>query len=350
MSRKILVTGNMGYIGPVLLKHLNSSAHCEYEVIGYDTGYFAHCITTLEGLPERFLHAQYFGDLREFDSSLLAGVDTVVHLAAISNDPIGNAFAEVTRAINIDASVAIARMAKAAGVRRFVFSSSCSVYGAGSNQACDENATLNPLTPYAISKIAMEESLARICDENFSAVCLRFATACGMSDRLRLDLVLNDFVACTLAKGKIEILSDGTPWRPLIHVDDMARAIEWGILAESDEPFLAVNCGSDAWNYQIKDLAFAVAAEIPETEVSINNDAMPDNRSYKVDFTRFTELAEGFTPIVTLKEAIEGLRSGLERIGFDDRNFRESNLMRLQMLRRHVDRGSLSDDLRWFTP
>ncbi len=347
IARKILITGNMGYVGPVLLKHLRQSRHCGDEIIGYDSGYFASCLTTISGLPERLLDAQYFGDLREFDIDLLSGVDSVVHLSAISNDPIGNAYADVTHAINIEASIALARMAKQAGVRRFVFASSCSVYGSGLDQACDENSPLDPLTPYAKSKIAMETALAEICDDRFSAVCLRFATACGMSDRLRLDLVLNDFVACSLTKGKIEILSDGTPWRPLIHVNDMSRAIEWGITTDRTKRFLALNCGANVWNYQIKDLAYAVAESMPGIDVSINKEAMPDKRSYRVDFTMFEKLAEGFTPVMTLEDTIGGLREGLQSIGFEDADFRESDLMRLRMLRTHQEHGLLNDDLRW---
>ena len=347
MPRKILITGNMGYIGPTLVKHLTASSHDDYEITGFDNGYFAHCLTSLDSFPERALKAQYFGDLRDFDGDILNGIDTVIHLAAISNDPIGNVFADVTKSINIDASVQVAQAAKKAGVRRFVFASSCSVYGAGSDKPCDENAPLNPLTPYAISKIAMEDALEDLCDDTFSAVCLRFATACGMSDRLRLDLVLNDFVASVISTGKIEILSDGTPWRPLIHVKDMSRALEWGALTDHAKPFLVLNSGSSIWNYQIKDLAQAVASAIPDSAVSLNQNAMPDKRSYQVDFSSFTELAAGFTPVVTLEEAIEGLRSGLNRIGFNDPDFREHNLMRLRMLRSHQDHGVLNEDLRW---
>ncbi len=347
MTRKILITGNMGYIGPTLVKHLTASNHDDYELIGHDNGYFAHCLTTPEPFPEHLLSAQHFGDLRDFNKELLSGVDTVIHLAAISNDPIGNAFADVTKAVNIDASVRIAKKSKEAGVRRFVFASSCSVYGAGSDKPCDENAPLDPLTPYAISKIAMEDALKELCDDSFSAVCLRFATACGMSDRLRLDLVLNDFVASVMTTGNIEILSDGTPWRPLIHIGDMSRALEWGVLTDHAAPFLVLNSGSNIWNYQIKDLAQAVSSAIPGTNVSINQNAMPDKRSYQVDFSLFTELAVDFTPIVTLEEAIEGLRTGLDKIGFNDPNFREHNLMRLRMLRTHQEQGALDKDLRW---
>ena len=346
-TTNVLINGNMGYVGPPLVKHLHASSQGDYRISGYDTGYFAHCLTTRDGLPERQLVAQYFGDVRDYPADILAGMDAVVHLAAISNDPIGNAFEQVTADINIEASVNIAKAAKAAGVKRFVFASSCSVYGAGPDTACDENAPLNPVTAYARSKIAMEEALAGLADENFKVTCLRFATACGWSDRLRLDLVLNDFVASAIATGTITILSDGTPWRPLIHVDDMARAIEWAIQSDTEEHFLALNTGSDRWNYQIRDLAHAVADIIPGVDVSINKDAMPDKRTYKVDFSRFTGLADGFTPQVSLDDAIRGLKAGLTDIDFSDADFRTSNLMRLNMLNSHQERGMLNKQLYW---
>ena len=347
MTKNVLINGNMGYVGPPLIRHLLNSSKDDYRISGYDTGYFAHCLTCVDGLPERRIASQHFGDVRNYPTDILEGQDAVVHLAAISNDPIGNAFEQVTADINIEASVDIAKAAKKAGVSRFVFASSCSVYGAGPDTACDEDAPLNPVTAYARSKIAMEEALKELADENFKVTCLRFATACGWSDRLRLDLVLNDFVASAIATGTITILSDGTPWRPLIHVDDMARAIEWAVQSENDNSFLALNAGSDQWNYQIRDLAHAVAELIPGVDVSINTDAMPDKRTYKVDFGRFTTLAEGYTPQIDLTQAIKGLHAGLTDLGFSDGEFRQSNLMRLNMLNSHQNRGMLNKQLYW---
>ena len=274
-----------------------------------------------------------------------------MHLAAVSNDPMGNRFEAVTDAINHRASVAIAEAAAAAGVKTFVFASSCSVYGfaAADGRARAEGDVLNPLTAYARSKIATEESLRQIDLNGMTATSLRFATACGMSDRLRLDLVLNDFVACALSSGEITMLSDGTPWRPLIDVRDMARAIEWAIMrpAEIGGSFLAVNVGSNAWNYQVKDLANAVAASMPGTSVSINAAAPPDKRSYKVDFSLFRELAPQHQPLETLETSVAGLRDGLRAIDFSDRNFRQSQLIRLKVLERQMERNRLSDDLVW---
>ena len=259
------------------------------------------------------MNVQYFGDMRQFPSEILSGVDAVVHLAAISNDPIGNRFEEVTLDINYRASVELAKKAKEAGVNSFVFASSCSMYGSADDSARTEKSTLNPLTAYAKSKVLTEKDLEPLASDKFKVTSLRFSTACGWSDRLRLDLVLNDFVAGSVASQQITILSDGTPWRPLINVKDMARAIDWAIgrAGTNGGHFLAVNVGSDEWNYQVKDLAEAVAAVIPGTTVSINKDAQPDKRSYKVNFDLFKKLAPSHQPKVSLVESIEELKNGL---------------------------------------
>lgn len=345
---RILITGNLGYVGPVLARHLRAVAPGA-ELIGFDTGFFAHCLTTPDPLPERVLDAQRFGDVRDPPRDLLAGVDAVVHLAAISNDPMGKRFEAVTDAINHRASLGLAERAREAGVGRFVFASSCSIYGLAEGAARRETDPLNPLTAYARSKIATEEGLRQMERGGMTAVCLRFATACGMSPRLRLDLVLNDFVAGAMAGGEVTVLSDGTPWRPLIEVRDMARAIEWALFEEAAPPggFLAVNAGSDAWNLQVRDLAGAVAEQLPGTRVSINTAAPPDQRSYRVDFGLFRRLAPRHQPRVSLAEAVRGLRDGLAAIGFADRDYRASARIRLQVLDRLMEEGRLDPALRW---
>jgi nucleoside-diphosphate-sugar epimerase len=344
----ILVTGNMGYVGPAVVTRLRESRP-DATLGGFDAGYFAHCLTGASSVPERRLDVQRFGDVRRFPGEALAGVDAVVHLAAISNDPIGNAFEEVTYAINHRATVEIARMAREAGARAFVFASSCSVYGSAEDGMRTEDSELGPLTAYAKSKVMSERDLAELADDDFTVTCLRFATACGWSDRLRLDLVLNDFVAGAIASRRISILSDGTPWRPLIHVRDMARAIDWAVDRDpaDDGAFLAVNAGRDDWNHQVRDLAEAVAAAVPGVEVSVRADAPPDRRSYRVSFERFRGLAPDHQPRVDLDEAIAELRDGLERMGFADAEFRASELMRLNTLRRLREEGHLDEELGW---
>ena len=347
---KILITGNMGYIGPSVVRQLRAS-YPGATLVGFDIGYFAHCLTTTGALPERQLDEQIFGDVRNVPESALKGVDAVIYLAAISNDPMGNAHEAVTLDINHRAAIELAKSAKAAGAKSYVFASSCSVYGYAEDGARNENSPLDPLTAYARSKVYAERELAPLADANFRITCLRFATACGMSDRLRLDLVVNDFVASAIAAKKITILSDGTPWRPLIHVRDMARAMDWGVGREatSGGAFLVVNTGSDSWNYQVKALAEAVAAAIPGIEVSINTAAAPDKRSYKVDFSLFRKLAPNHQPQYDLAATIKELKAGLEAMNFADADFRKSQLMRLNMLSSLRKNNLLSDDLRWTT-
>jgi nucleoside-diphosphate-sugar epimerase len=347
---KILITGNMGYIGPRVADELRRS-HSDATLIGYDTGYFAHCLTGAPALPETRIDQQYFGDMRDLSADVLRGVDAVVHLAAISNDPMGNTYEQVTHDINTESSVRLAKMAKAAGVRRFVFASSCSMYGFAEGGPRKEVDALNPLTAYARSKVAMEGALRGLADERFVVTSLRFATACGMSERLRLDLVLNDFVAGAVAGKQITILSDGTPWRPLIHITDMARAIDWAVGRDpaSGGTYVAVNTGSNEWNYQVKDLANAVAKVISGVSVSINKNAQPDKRSYQVDFSLFRKLAPNHQPKVDLDSAIRGLKDGLETMGFADGNFRNSQFMRLKVLTHFRERNILNDQLRWST-
>ena len=238
---RILITGNMGYVGPVLTRFLRDRLP-DAELIGFDTAFFGHSLTGAGLLPEARLDRQVFGDIREFPAELLDGVDAVVHLSAISNDPMGNKYEAVTGEINRDATVRIARLAAERGVKSFVFASSCSMYGYAEGGARKETDPTNPLTAYARSKIGSEKAMAELDRKGMLVTSLRFATACGMSDRLRLDLVLNDFVACAITSGEITVLSDGAPWRPLIDVEDMARAILWAIRRKSDKggEFLAL--------------------------------------------------------------------------------------------------------------
>ena len=348
MRVRIVITGNMGYVGSVLVRHLRAACP-EAELVGFDSSYFAHCLTAANSFPESQLDAQHFGDIREFPPDLVRGADAVVNLAAVSNDPMGTRFEAVTEDINHKAGIRLAELAAASGVRNFVFASSCSVYGAAGSAARREEDELNPLTAYARSKVATEHSLGALAKAGMVVTCLRFATACGMSERLRLDLVLNDFVACALANSEITVLSDGTPWRPLIDVKDMARAIEWAIGRPADNggPMLIVNAGSDVWNYQVRELAHAVAAQVAGTSVSINTAAPPDRRSYRVDFSRFATLAPRHVPQVSLEASIGALKAGLISMGFADRDFRNSQLVRLKVLESHIAAGRLLHSLRW---
>ncbi|MBA3732472.1 MAG: SDR family oxidoreductase [Gammaproteobacteria bacterium] len=347
-GKKILITGNMGYVGPGVISHLRTQ-YANATLVGVDLGYFGHCLTGPACLPEARLDVQYIMDVRTMPIDVLKGVDAVVHLAAISNDPMGNAYEEITHEINYEASVRVAKLAREAGVKSFVFASSCSVYGYAEGPARDENSELNPLTAYAKSKINTEKAIKSLASDDFAVTCLRFPTACGMSDRLRLDLVLNDFVAAAVATRRISILSDGTPWRPLIDVKDMARAIDWAICRDANKThaFLAINAGRTEWNYQIKDLAEAVHAIMPGIEVSLNKDAQPDKRSYRVNFDMYKKLAPDNQPQVDLRRSIIELKKGLERIEFKDSDFRNSDRMRLKVLSGLREANLLSDRLEW---
>jgi nucleoside-diphosphate-sugar epimerase len=346
---KILITGNQGYVGPRLGRHLRAVMP-DATLVGYDLGFFANNLTAPSGVsPEHPLDEQVIGDVRSVRPELFTGVDAVVQLAAVSNDPMGKRFAAVTDAINAQASIAVAKAARDAGVKRFVFASSCSVYGAAPGDARKETDDLNPQTAYAHSKVDTEKALEAMDLGGMTVTCLRFATACGMSDRLRLDLVLNDFVASAIATNRITVLSDGTPWRPLIDTGDMARAMEWACVRDPAEGgrFLSVNVGSLERNYQVRDLAHAVKDAIPGTEVSINTAAQPDTRSYKVDFSLFKDLAPKHQPQISLGQSIDGLKKGLTALGFGDANFRDSRLIRLKTLEGHIAAGRLDDALRW---
>jgi len=346
----VLVTGNLGYVGPGVVGQLRAS-HAAARICGLDAGYFAGCLLNPDACPDVQVE-QILADVRDLQERQLAGFTGVVHLAGISNDPIGNAFGDITAQVNHEATVALAAKAKRSGVRSFVFASSCSVYGFAEDGARTEQSTVNPLTAYAKSKLAAEGGLAELADRNFTVTCLRFATACGMSPRLRLDLVLNDFVASAVQDREIRILSDGSPWRPLIDVRDMARAIDWAV-ARPDEaggPFLAVNAGSDARNYQVKDLVAAVAELIPGTSIRINKDAQPDKRSYKVSFELFRRLAPHHQPSVSLEQSIADLASGLELAGANRPEFQRERFIRLKTLVGLVAEGRLRRDLTWSRP
>jgi nucleoside-diphosphate-sugar epimerase len=345
----ILVTGNMGYVGAPVLEKLRSS-HSDARLVGLDTGYFARCRCNWTPSPERLLHEHRFADVRDLSDDVLENVDAIVHLAAISNDPVGNAFEEVTYAVNEQATVELGRRARDAGVRAFVFASSCSIYGFAEDGPRTEDSPLDPLTAYSRSKVQAERQLSGLADEGFLVTSLRFGTACGMSERLRLDLVLNDFVASAVAGGKVVLLSDGTPWRPLIHVRDMARAIDWALRREPENggAFLVVNVGSEAWNFQMHELAQAVVEAVDGATLEFSPNAQPDRRSYKVDFTRFVSLAPDHQPRVSLEEAVHELAAALRAMAFDDTDFRRSStFVRLNLLNSLRREGALSQELRW---
>jgi nucleoside-diphosphate-sugar epimerase len=345
----IHINGNLGYIGPVLVSELKKSIP-DIKLTGFDNAYFAGCLMSPFDFSEKQLDAQYYGDIRTVQPlQLYQEANAVIQLAAISNDPMGKEFEEVTYQINTESVYQSALLAKQSGVTHFVFASSCSVYGAGGDDAKSENASLNPLTAYAQSKLKAEERLKELADDNFIVTCLRFATACGWSPRLRLDLVLNDFIASALVSRQINILSDGTPWRPLIHVKDMARAMEWACIRDMERGgnFLIVNAGSNEWNYQVKDLAFTVRDVLENVEVVINQSAPPDKRSYRVDFSKFHELAPGYIPRETLVSTVLEMISNLNKVKFTHSEIYQSPFIRLKVLHELIKSRKINEQLYW---
>lgn len=346
---KILICGNLGYVGPDLCKHLKS-IFPKSELTGLDTGYFSSRISHSGRMGDTYCDFQIYKDLRDVTKEFFKTFDSIVVLSAISNDPMGKRFEKVTNEINFLAVKKLIESFVSLPNKRLVFASSCSMYGASDGNAKSEADELNPLTAYAKSKVSVERFLEK---SNFgtgsSATSLRFATACGMSDRLRLDLVLNDFVASAIINNKIEILSDGTPWRPLINVKDMSRAIEWAISRDDiDSPYLAINTGSNKWNYTVSEIAESVAKKVHDCELTINKKAAPDKRSYKVNFDLFESLAPNHQPIYSLDETIEGLILGVNEIKhLIKKDFRSSDFMRLHILEDHLKNNRLSEDLRW---
>jgi nucleoside-diphosphate-sugar epimerase len=345
---KILVAGNLGYIGPSVTNQLRKT-YPDAELIGFDIGYFAHCLSNPMFSPDVRLNAQVYGDIRKFPVRLLQGVDVIVDLAAISNDPMSFRFEDITLDINYRSAVALAKLAKDNGVRSFVYASSCSMYGLADDSERKEGDKLNPLTAYARSKVMAEAELEPLADKDFTVTCHRFATACGWTNRLRLDLVLNDFVAGALVNREISILSDGSPWRPMINTKDMARAIDWGVSrkAENGGKFLAVNTGSNQWNNRILALAEAIESVIPGVRISVNPDAPPDKRSYRANFDLFKKLAPNHQPQEDLISTVKEIKDNLVAMGFHDPNYRESLFIRLKVLDHLMNNGLLNNNLEW---
>jgi len=319
---KILITGNLGYVGTVLVEQLYND-HIR-EIIGYDSNLFKRCNVNKK---KSFVKKQYYLDIRRIKKKHLEGCFAVIHLAAISNDPIGNKFSKVTSEINYKHSINLAKLAEKSGVKKFVFASSCSVYGSQGFRSKDEKSSLAPLTAYAVSKINAEKELKKL--KKIKVTCLRFATACGYSNSMRLDLVLNDFVTSALFKNKIEILSDGKPWRPIIDVKDMSRAIIWSVL-ENNKKYLICNVGALDSNYTVLQIAKHVAKYIP-SEITINKEAKIDNRSYKVDFSLFYKLAsKKYHPKINIKQSILEIKKNIINLKYLQKTeFRESKFIRL---------------------
>jgi nucleoside-diphosphate-sugar epimerase len=339
---RIAVTGHHGYIGSVLAPALRAEGH---DVVGLDSFYYEGCDFGPSGAfePARRI------DVREVAADDIRGLDAVVHLAALSNDPVGDLNPAWTVAINGDATVALARAARSAGVQRFIFASSCSMYGAAEgDRALDETAPLRPLTPYAESKVSAEAGLRELASENFHPVAMRNATVYGVSPRLRLDVVLNNLVAWAHTTGSIRMQSDGTPWRPLVHVQDVARACLALLKAPAElVSGEAFNIGSAEQNYRIGELAEIVQQRLPECDITYAEGAGPDPRSYRVDFSKLQSVLPEFRCEWTAERGADELARAYSEVGLAADELQGDRFLRLGRLKALLAAGALDDKLAW---
>jgi len=340
---KVLLTGSHGYVGSVTERVLRDAGH---GVTGLDSLLYDGC--DLPGADGNGPRPGLVRDVRDVRDADLEGFDAVVHLAALSNDPIGELSPELTRAINFEASVALARAAREAGASRFVFASSCSMYGAsGTDELVDEEAPLRPLTAYAESKVLAEEALAGLADDSFSPVFMRNATAYGVSPRLRLDIVLNNLVAWALTTGRVKIMSDGTPWRPLVHVEDIALATAALLEAPREAVHAeAFNVGGSDENYQVRELAELARDVVGEAEIEYAGSGDPDPRSYRVSFAKLARALPGLRLRWTARAGAEELAAAYRAAGLTLAEFEGDRFVRLRRLDALRAGGELDETLR----
>ncbi|MFC1807436.1 NAD-dependent epimerase/dehydratase family protein [Candidatus Omnitrophota bacterium] len=339
----ILITGNMGYIGRIMTKLFQDNS-CE--VVGLDCGFYKDC-QFYDDNTKPF--KQIEKDIRDIDRSDLEGIEAIIHLAALSNDPLGKLNPDWTNQINCAGSLKLAQLAKESGIERFIFSSSCSIYGIADNdRPLNEENPINPLTEYAKTKVAVEKDVSGLASDNFHPVFMRNATAYGLSPSLRLDLVVNDLVARGYLTKKITILTDGTPWRPIIHVFDLCQAFLAALKAPvekiHDQTF---NVGINEENYQVKDIAMHVKKIVPETSIEILSARGNDERSYRVDFSKIKESLPDFSPVWNVKKGIDELYKAYAQNGLAGEDLEDTNYFRLKKIKHLIESGRLDKDLRW---
>lgn len=345
---RVLITGHAGYIGPVMTRMFHEAGH---KIIGFDTGYFRDLIedAPAECQPD----SEIRGDIRDIDDASFRGIDAVIHLAALSNDPIGDIVAAKTAEINGGGTARAGAAAKRAGVGRFVFASSCSLYGkaADSTRPLDEEAPLAPVSAYAHSKVAGEAALTKLAGDGFEPIMLRNATAYGVSPRTRLDLVLGNLMAYAYATGVIRVLSDGTPWRPMVHIEDIARAALCAVEAPAGSLRHRVfNIGRADANYTVKQIAEIVARTLPGCRIEITGEAGSDPRSYRVDFSRALHELPGFAPQWTLEQGATELLAWMKRHDADLERLLGEAFVRLKRIQALRQDNRIDADFRWMTP
>jgi nucleoside-diphosphate-sugar epimerase len=338
---RILVTGHKGYIGAVMVPVLCGAGH---DVTGLDSDIFRECTFTsgLREIPELRI------DIRDVQPQHLQGFEAVVHLAALSNDPLSNLKPEITNEINFAASVRLAQLAKDVGVSRFLFSSSCAIYGKAGTDLLDETAEIAPVTPYNISKLRVEQELAKLACDGFSPTFLRNATAYGVSPRHNFELVLNNLVAWAYTTGRVFIKSDGSPWRPIVHIEDISRAFLAALSAPREVVHnQALNVGRNDENYSIRELAEIVQQVVPGSHVEYAKDGGPDPRSYRVDFSKIQRLVPDFKPEWTGRRGVEQLYAAYAREAVALEDIEGPRFRRLDHLEGLIASGQVDTTLRW---
>ncbi|MEB3280489.1 MAG: SDR family oxidoreductase [Lyngbya sp.] len=340
---RVLVTGHKGYIGTILVPLLLEKGH---EVVGLDSDLYRQS-TFGEGIQEI---PELIKDVRDVEISDLEGFDAVLHLAGLSNDPLGNLNPNLTYEINHLASVHLAKLSKEAGIPRYIFSSSCSNYGAAGSDWLTEESAFNPVTPYGRSKVLVEQDVAKLADDNFSPTFLRNSTAYGVSPRLRFDLVLNNLVAWAFTTGKVYIKSDGTPWRPIVHIEDISRAFIAVLEAPREKVHNeAFNVGRNEDNYQIRDIANIVKEVVPNCEIEYAADGGPDTRCYRVDCSKILRVLPEFQPQWNTRKGAEELYNTYQKIGLTLEEFEGPKYKRIAHIQKLLAEGRLNEALRWQT-